>query len=443
MKAARRTIHILNWSFAPWTRLTPEDSACGQIGDFLKARAEEGVDVRILCWKSALPVAATQKFFPLQDRRCFANSKVRFKLDGRLPFGACHHQKMIVIDDQLAFAGGADIGPDRWDTPAHADMDPGRGRTRPGRFYAARHEVMALVDAAAAEALGGLFRERWRRATGEVLPRPLTGPPASWPREEPPQFENLAVGLSRTSPRWRAWPEIRECQALTLASIAAARRCIYMENQYYTSPVAAAALAARLTEADGPEVVLIAAEHSPSWFDRMTMDRARWGFLERLRAADRHGRFHIYSPTTTLGAPILVHAKLAIIDDDLVRVGSANLNNRSGGFDTECDLSLRAGDDQQRAAAAALRTRLVAHWLGCGEADVAEAQTRAGSLGGAMEALRAGGRCRLRPITPAPHGVVAGVVAAYHIGDPDGAEDSFRLGLRRKRLAASVAAVEA
>ena len=46
----------------------------------------------------------------------------------------------------------------------------------------------------------------------------------------------------------------------------------------------AEALAARLKEEDGPEIVLVSTQHSPSWFDRMTMDRTRILFLKRLKS---------------------------------------------------------------------------------------------------------------------------------------------------------------
>lgn len=448
MARARRSIHFLNWSFEPQTRFLPTPgrtaSRDDEIGVFLKRLAGEnrGLDVRILCWKSALPVAATQGFFPLQDRRSFRGSAVKFALDGRLPFGACHHQKMIVIDDAVAFCGGADIGPDRWDTPRHLDQDPRRAKAPGGRrFFDSRHEVMAVVDGGAAATLGVLFRDRWLRATGESLSQPPQGSPTAWPKGVEPDLSDVTVGVSRTIGAWRTYAEVRESRALTLASIATARRCIYMENQYFTSPVVAEALAARLAAVDGPEVVLISTQHSPSWFDRLTMDRTRGDFIHRLRKADRYGRFRIYSPTTDQGRIVIVHAKLAIIDDRLLRIGSSNMNNRSAGFDTECDLSFKAENATNRAAIARLRTRLVAHWLGCGEDEVREAVEREGGVGGAIEAQRALGYGRLRPITPESLGPAARFIAAFHIGDPLTPDDSLRPLLRRRRLAAEVAAV--
>jgi len=453
MQKARRSIHLLNWAFEADTLFDPQPGCAGpdadRFGNFLKAMAGDNpeLDVRLLCWNSALPVAATQNFFPVRDRKCFEGSKVKFVLDGKLPIGACHHQKMIVIDDAVAFCGGGDIGPDRWDTPEHLDDDPRREKTpSDNKCFDSRHEVMGLVDGPPAMALGDLFRERWRRATGESLAAPEPAAPDAWPDCVHPDFREVSVGFSRTSGAWRGWPQVGEAKALSLASIAAARDCIYLENQYFTSPIIAEALAARLEEADGPEVILVSTQHSPSYFDQMTMDRTRSNFIKRLKGADAHGRFHAYSPVTTLGRTIIVHAKLAIIDDVLLRIGSANMNNRSTGFDTECDLTLEADGETavaSRAVIGAIRTRLLAHWLGCSIPTMEAALAGEGSVGAALEALRKSGHCRLLPIEPVKLGPLASFIAAFHVGDPVTPADSWRPVKRRRDLDAEVSALAA
>ena len=449
MLKAQRSIHLLNWAFDPDTFFDPEPDGGGEPGDrigrFLKdlACARPELDIRILCWKSALPVAATQNFFPIKARRCFAGTPVKFVLDGALPIAACHHQKVIVIDDAVAFCGGGDIGPDRWDTSEHLDDNPRREKTpRDNKCFDSRHEVMSLVDGAPAAALGQLFRDRWARCTGEVLPPGELLEPTAWPACVKPDFHDIQVGLSRTSARWRKFPEVRESETLYLAAIAAAQHCIYLENQYFTSPVMAEALAARLSTEDGPEVILVSTEHSPSYFDQLTMDRTRSMFIRRLKAADKHGRFHAYSPVTTLGLTIIVHAKLAIIDDVLLRVGSSNMNNRSGGFDTECDLTMEASGataEASRRTIAAIRTRLLAHWFGCAPEVVTAAAHKAGSIGRGVEAMRLAGYTRLRPIEPKPLGPLPAFIATFHIGDPASPQDSWRPWRRRAQLKADLA----
>jgi phosphatidylserine/phosphatidylglycerophosphate/cardiolipin synthase-like enzyme len=443
MRKARRSIHLLNWAFDPDTRFEPQpegrEDDSDRIGPFLKRLSEERphLDIRILCWKASLPISATQNFFTLKDRGCFAGSTVNMKLDGHLPFGASHHQKLLVIDDRVAFCGGGDIAPDRWDTACHLDDDPRRMRKK-GKCYPSRHELMSAVEGAPAAALGELFRDRWARATGEALAPPEPPPKASpWPACLKPEFQDVRTGLSRTQSAHRDAPELRENEALFLALIANAKRLIYIENQYMTSPIMAEALAARLEEPDGPEVVLVSTLHCPSWFDQMTMDRTRSAFLKRLELANRHRRLHAFCPVTAAGAIIIVHAKLAIIDDDLVRVGSTNLNNRSSGFDTECDLSIEATPPHAattRLAIRNLRRRVVAHWLGVDDKAVEAAVATAGGLGAAIAMLQAGGRARLRPLASQDLGPLATFVAAHHIGDPIGRADAWRPWLRKRAM---------
>ena len=445
MLNARRSVHLVNWAFDPGTLFDPKPGGEGpdedRIGPFIKMLAETrpDLDVRILCWKASLPISATQNFFTLQDRRCFAGSRVQFKLDGALPLGAAHHQKMIIIDDELAFCGGGDIGPDRWDTACHEDDDPRRFR-RKGKCYESRHELMSALKGPPARALAELFRDRWRRCTGEDLPVPEEdeAAPDPWPACLPARFGPVTVGISRTQAAYKDTPELRENEALFLAMIAKAKRLIYLENQYMTSPIMAEALAARLEEPDGPEVVLISTLHCPSWFDQMTMDRTRSGFMARLEAANKHRRLHAYCPVTAGGKIIIVHAKLAIIDDELLRIGSTNLNNRSSGFDTECDVTIEA------AGAGALTVRreirrvlhdLVAHWLGVSPAAVEKAVSDGGGLGQGIAMLQAGGRQRLKRLEAQSLGPVATFIAAHHIGDPIGPKDSWRPWRRRRDMA--------
>lgn len=435
---ARRSILILGWGFDPRTRLFPDGydgpADHDEVGRVLLrlAQARPDLDVRLLIWKSALPVAATQEFFPHRARRWFENTPIKFQLDDHVPFGACHHQKVVVIDDRLAFCGGGDIGVDRWDTPGHLDID--MRRIMPDQdYHAPRHEVMAMVDGAAARALGDHFRERWRLSPSEdpiEAPEPVDSDP--WPEEVPPHLTDARVSIARTTPAWKDQSQVCEIKRLALASILAARDTIYLENQYFTSPVITEALARRLAEPDGPEVVLITTGQSPSWFDQATMDRARGAMVWRLRIADVFGRFRALYPETPAGTTIIVHSKTSIFDDRLARVGSANLNNRSLAFDTEIELAVEAEDDLQRRQIEALRDRLVGHFMGYTGDAVAKARADHGGLVGAIDALNREGR--LREIHPTRSSHLSELIAAYHLGDPYDPSDSWRPWRRRERL---------
>ena len=101
--------------------------------------------------------------------------------------------------------------------------------------------------------------------------------------------------------------------------------------------------------------------------ERLVMGSNRDRLIRRLHQADRHDRLRVYYPVVPGRegeGQILVHSKLIIVDDTLLRVGSSNLNNRSAGLDTECDLAIEARNERERRAIRGIRDRLVAEHLG-------------------------------------------------------------------------------
>lgn len=433
MRRARHSILLTAWDFDGRVRLTPGRVHGGRpdrVARFLAwiAATRPDLEVRVLKWNTADLFDLMRRSRPMRLRRLFAHARVQYRLDDRHPTGGCHHQKILVIDDALAFCGGIDITANRWDTRAHRAGEPLR-RQPDGVPYPPFHDVMMMVDGDAARALGDLARERWRRATGEEL-APPPPPPASaarrlWPATVAPLFHDRPVAVARTEPAFDGRPAVREVEALHLDAIAAARRTIYLESQYFTAAGIAAALKARLAEPDGPEVVVVNPLLTPSWLENVVMTAARARLTAELRAADHHGRLRFFAPVTDGGAPIVVHAKLAIVDDRLLRIGSANLANRSMGLDTECDLAVEAtpgaGDEEAvRRGIAAVRDDLVAEHLGTTAAAVAAAVERhAGSLIAAIESLTAAQGRRLVPLHDAPPSTLAATAAGSGLFDPE------------------------
>lgn len=437
MRKARRSILLLGWGFDPRTRMFPDGhdgpDDPDEVGHILLrlAEARPELDIRLLIWKSALPISASQEFFPHKARKWFEGTRVQFRLDDQVPFGACHHQKALIIDDRLAFCGGGDIAVDRWDTPGHRDDDV--RRIMPSQdYHPPRHEVMMMVDGQAARALGDHFRERWRRMEHEDLSPPPDAGGDPWPDHVPPHMTTVDVSIARTVPAWRDQPKVSEIKDLTFAGIRNAREIIYLENQYFTSPLMTELLARRLAEPDGPEIVVITTGKAPSWFDQLTMDRARGAMVWRLRAADIYGRFRAYYPSTKGGETIIVHSKTSIFDDRVVRVGSANLNNRSFGFDTELELAVLAEEPEDRLQVSVLRDRLVGHFMGVTGDAVAKARADHGGLIPAIDVLNREGRLSL--VDPSRRSAFEEFIARFHVGDPTDPSDAWRLGRRRDRL---------
>lgn len=428
MRRAKRSIYLTAWDFDARVRLTPQlrrPRRPDRLGNLLNwlATSRPDLHIHVLKWDYAELFDLARRSHPFLLRNWLTHRRLQYRLDGDHPTGACHHQKMLVIDDSVAFCGGLDITANRWDTRAHRGREPLR-RQPDGQFYEPFHDVMMAVDGDAARALGDLFRQRWQRATGEELTPPAAAPSDPWPPSLTPLVGNVRVGIARTDPACNGRAEVREVEALHLEAIAQAKRSIYLESQYFASTAIAEALKARLAEADGPEIVVVNPVRTTSWLENTVMLGSRARIAHELRAVDRHGRFALYAAKTDGGGGITVHAKVMVVDDRLLRIGSANLNNRSMGLDTECDLALEAHPDAPRDAAtrraiAHTRDDLIAEHLGTTAAMVAGEIRRRGSLIDAIEALRRPDGRTLEPLfEPEPEGLAAAVAEA-RVFDPE------------------------
>ncbi len=364
------------------------------------ARRRE-LHVYVLNWDFAMLYALDREILPLYNFGWRTHGRLHFHLDDHHPPGASHHQKVVVIDDALAFVGGIDLTKGRWDTPEHAADEP-RRRAPDGKPYAPFHDMQLMFDGAAAQALGELVRRRWQRATGRA---PQADSPAvesaPWPASVEADFTDVQVAIARTEPEYDGEPAVQEVRALYLDAIAAAEQSIYIENQYFTAPAIGEAIERRLAEPEGPEIVVVTRRKGGGWLEQNTMEVLRARLIRRLEPRDERGRLRVYCPEQEgLGEQCIdLHSKLMIVDDRLLRVGSANLNNRSMGVDTECDLAIEARTPQHAQAIAKIRNRLVAEHLGVDAGDVARALEREGSLIGAIEALQGRGRT-LRRLEP-------------------------------------------
>ena len=400
-RAARRQILILGWDFDRCERLHRDEDAGGdlpdELGSFLVGlvRRTRGLKVYLLSWDFNMIYAAERELLPALRLRLQAPPRFHFRLDAEHPSGASHHQKVVVVDDRVAFVGGIDLSRWRWDTSEHRPDDP--RRTDPdGKSYPPFHDMMLLVEGDVAARLGELARERWRRAHGWNIRPPDGVESAPWPKAVEAGLSCVPVAIARTEPEYAGRAAVKEVRQLYLDAIASARRLVYIENQYLSARCLADAIASRLAEPDGPEVVVVLPRETGGWLEQVTMDVLRGRVVERMRAADRHQRLGIYYPHQPgLGdACISVHAKLLIVDDRLLRIGSSNASNRSMGLDTECDLAIeaqRAGDDVEQFIRG-FRHRLLAEHLDCPAADLVAAEAREPGLIATIEALRDDGR---------------------------------------------------
>ncbi len=410
IRSAQHSIFILSWDIDSRVLLVPGGANDGfpePLGEFLHAvvASQPHLHAYVLNWDFAMLYALEREWMPLYKLDWLTHRRLAFRMDGKHPLGASHHQKVVVIDDAVAFVGGLDLTRCRWDTPAHQSVHPLR-RDSNNKPYPPFHDVQSMVDGDAARALGMLCRTRWQLATGHEAVPSSNLVHDCWPSGVAPDLTDIDVAIARTEPAYAGRAGVHEIRQLHLDAIAHAQRHLFFESQYFTSGLVADALAARLAEPDGPEVAVISPRLQSGWLEEATMGVLRARVQRKLKDADRHHRYQLYCPHLPglKNACLNVHSKVFAMDDDLFSVGSANLSNRSMAFDTECNLVLEArGNDAEkesmRAAIARLRNRLLAEHLGtvpeCVHAEMHEQH----SLHAAIAALARDGRS-LQPLNP-------------------------------------------
>ena len=445
MIAAREQVLLIGWDFDLEIELLPgesdedglaPDGYPNRLHAFFEAIVAERPElhVHLLRWTGSV-VIAPGRLVPMAKLSMLGSERIQAAFDGRHPVGACHHQKIVVVDDQLAFCGGIDATDGRWDTPDHGPDDP-RRRLRNGAGAIPWHDVTTALTGETAQALGTLARTRWERATGQALSVPGARDTAHWPASLEVTAQHVTTAIARTEPPEQDTPVVNEIEAMLAESIEAAQSLIYLESQYFASEAVAEALGKRLEEPDGPEVVVINPQRAQGIIEDAAMHREREGLVAELRDRDRYDRFRIWTPVNAAGDEIYVHAKVCVIDDWLLRVGSSNINSRSMAFDTECDVAVIGEDAETRRIIAEVRDQLAAEHLGTSPARLSREASRLGGLIPAMDALNRPGGRGLRRIAPKEENLLADMVAQSKIFDPRYDEDAVaRRGVTSRHLA--------
>jgi phosphatidylserine/phosphatidylglycerophosphate/cardiolipin synthase-like enzyme len=352
LASARRFVHVTDWHLAPHFELDP--SRAGTAVGTVLAELAERVDVRVLVWSGA-PLPA---FHPSRSEvakgleNLVRNTRIQARGDPREHPFHCHHEKTIVIDGEVAFVGGIDLTDndgDRYDVSAHT------ARRRLGW-----HDVATRLRGPAVADVNDHFRLRWHELTGEELP---ATPP-------PPAAGDTTVQVLRTvaEDMYDALPhgDFRILEAYARA-LRAARELIYIENQFLWSPELVGIIADKLRNPPTPDfrvVILLPARANNGQEDtrgQLSVLVAADDGAERMLAAT----LRALTPSATRVDPVYVHAKVMVVDDRWLIVGSANINAHSLFNDTEMCV---ATDDA--ALARDTRVRLWAEHLEMEEAEV-------------------------------------------------------------------------
>ena len=323
IQGARETVHICGWHIAPYFELVRGEETIA-LGPLLAELAEH-IDVRVLVWAGS-PVPA---FHPTRSdvrdgiRTLTRGTRIRCLPDPREHPFHCHHEKLVVVDGRVAFVGGIDMtdqAGDRYDTSAH------RAKRRLGW-----HDVGTRLTGPAVRDVADHFSMRWRELTGEELD---AAPPPDRTGDHIVQVvRTVAEGMYEAVPRG----EFRVLESY-MRAIRQAERFIYLENQFLWSPEIVARLAEKLRHppTDDFRLVIVLPSRANNGQDDTQ------GQLAVLESADNgQGRLCVATLRSLSGSRddrLYVHAKVGIVDDRWLTIGSANLNAHSLLNDTEMNV---------------------------------------------------------------------------------------------------------
>ena len=344
-----------------------------EIGTVLAGTARRGAAVRALLWRSHPAGHGAAEITNLLLSRTVNDAGGEVVLDHRVRRGGSHHQKIVVIhrasdaspDGDVAFAGGIDLAHGRGDSAHHhgdeqaATLGDDRYGDRPPW-----HDVQLRINGPAVADVSLTFRERWEDPNPLDAPTPMRGlrhllsrkPPERGdlapPDRVPAPRGTHAVQVLRTYPaRRRAYPFAREGErSIARAYIKAfgnARSLIYLEDQYLWSVDATRALCDALRK--NPELrCVIVIPRYPDPDGRLLGGASRFGRWKVENALARAGgdRVAIFNLENDEGTPVYVHAKVCVVDDTWMAIGSDNLNRRSWTHDSEICCGIIDRDQQ-------------------------------------------------------------------------------------------------
>jgi phosphatidylserine/phosphatidylglycerophosphate/cardiolipin synthase-like enzyme len=347
IEGAQRSIHIAGWHATPDFELMRGSSPI-TLGDALRS-AVGRASVRVLLWGGAqLPVIRPTRADARHACEAFERIPgVSAALDEHEYLQHCHHEKLLIVDDQVAFVGGldmTDLTNDRWDSNEHAP-----------HASLGWHDAAARLAGPVVRDVAAHFNARWTEVTDEDLPVP----------ELPQQAGPYEVQFMRTVPE-KIYDFLPRGEFSILAeyrrALARAQHLVYLENQFLWAPEIVDILEDKLLHPPTPDFRMILVLPSRPSSGRDTT----LGQLSRLVQADFDHRLlpATLQPMATDSPGTYVHAKVGIVDDCWLTLGSANLNAHSLFNDTEANVVLTDSDLVRRT-----RQRLWAEHLGTGDVD--------------------------------------------------------------------------
>lgn len=378
---ARKSIFILGWDIDSRIELVRGVDAEGlkaptNLYDLLvwKCRKDPHVQVYMNRWDFSMFFADRRELFLGQKWRKTGLNNIHFIMDGKTTLWGCHHQKVVVIDDEVAYCGGMDVTKGRWDRRQHHVVNYFRDEPKPNediKETCPYHDIHTVVAGNVVKIFSQLVRQRWKIATSKEAirydPADYDALPNTWPNNTVPDFKSIEINVAKTLPLTLSLRQTEEILPLFLKEIEHAKEFIYIENQYFTNSEIADALHKQMLLNPKLRIVMVSSYDPNGYFEKVAMWGGRLRFRRMVEASNLKDRVIMAYPICKEKDSVVtirVHSKILIIDDRIIHIGSANMNDRSMGFDTECDVSMTASTDDHSQKILEIRNDLIREHTG-------------------------------------------------------------------------------
>jgi cardiolipin synthase len=255
--------------------------------DLRTALDASGVD-----WHPMLPIAPLHGKFRRPDLR--------------------NHRKLLVVDGKVAFTGSQNL------------TEPGYNKPKNHKLGREWVELMVRLRGPVVASLEAVFASDWALETGEVLhvdPSPPAGPAVG---------DEVAGASCQVVPSGPGYEAENNLLLFTTLVYGATRR-LSLTSPYFV-PDESLLYAVTTAARRGVEVELFVSELS----DQFMVGHAQNSYYEALLEAGV--RIHRYP------APYILHAKHFSVDDDVVVIGSSNMDLRSFALNFEVSLMMTGAD---------------------------------------------------------------------------------------------------
>lgn len=362
---AKTCIYIANYDLDPALRFVRNsDQPTAYLGhdheayplqDLLVEKAREGVEVKIIVWEPRLVL----KLLPGADERGIdgradevagineiakryeMSDRLAVRIDSTAPtLTSAHHEKIVVVDNQVGFCGGLDLSRGKWDTSSHEYDNPLRDVN--SELW---HDVHLMVSGPVVWDLIYHFHQRWKYSESRDARRVRKLRMKS-------NYTNRSNHGNTPVMALRTWNELNRhggIQAWYAAMFRKAKKSIYIENQFpFQNSFATKLLEKRLLEEPDLKVIIVGPmePNLPGFIGSMIAKMSVNDLKNNLATLRRAGagRVQTYSLISQHNAiserrrQIYVHSKIMIVDDRWITVGSANIDKN--GFKDSSELNL-------------------------------------------------------------------------------------------------------